>query len=77
MNLVEERLRQSGNSAVVFVLYKNLNSKNMISSVHRILKKRSIVTWYEGGARQNLFWKVVDLALVALLGEPPISVIHG
>ena len=76
LNLVEERLRRSGNSAVIFVLYKNISSKNMISSLHRTLKQKAILTWYEGGRRENMFWKVVVLALGSPLGEPPISVIQ-
>ena len=75
-NLVEERIRHSGDSAVVFVLYKNISSKSMISCVHRTLKKRSILTWYEGGNRGKMFWKVIVLALEAPLGEPPVSVIN-
>ncbi|XP_061169333.1 toll-like receptor 3 [Saccostrea echinata] len=39
-NLVEERIRQRGESTVVFLLFKTINSKNMISSVHRTLKKK-------------------------------------
>ncbi|XP_061169126.1 toll-like receptor 13 [Saccostrea echinata] len=77
VNLVEERLRQKGETSVVFLLYKSINSNNMISSLHRTLKKRSVVTWYEGGARETVFWKVVVLALESPLGEPPVSVVNG
>ena len=76
MNLVEERLRKSGNSATVFVLYKSISSKNMISSLHRVLKERPILTWFKGGTREKMFWNVVCLAVGAPLGEPPISVIQ-
>lgn len=76
-HLVEERLRQRGNSSVVFVLYKNISSKNMISSLHRTMKNQSIVTWHEGGAREKMFWKVVILAVQSPLGEPPVSVLNG
>lgn len=76
-HLVEERLRQRGNSSVVFVLYKNISSKNMISSLHRTVKNQSIVTWHEGGAREKMFWKVVILAVQSPLGEPPVSVLNG
>ncbi|XP_061169335.1 toll-like receptor 13 [Saccostrea echinata] len=75
-NLVEERIRQRGDSTVVFLLYKSINSKNMISSVHRTLKKRSVVTWHEGGTKESMFWKVVSLAVEAPLGEPPVSVLE-
>nr|XP_022290732.1 toll-like receptor 13 [Crassostrea virginica] len=76
MNLVEERLRQSGNSAAIFVLYKSISSKNMISSLHRTLKKRDILTWYEGGSREKMFWKIIVMAMKAPLGEPPVSVVQ-
>ncbi|XP_062596803.1 toll-like receptor 13 [Saccostrea cucullata] len=76
-NLVEERLRQKGETSVVFLLYKSINSNNMISSLHRTFKKRSVVTWYEGGTREAVFWKVVVLALETPLGEPPVSVVNG
>lgn len=76
-HLVEERLRQRGNSSVVFVLYKNISSKNMISSLHRTMKNQSIITWHEGGARERMFWKVVILAVQSPLGEPPVSVLNG
>ncbi|XP_048767643.1 toll-like receptor 13 [Ostrea edulis] len=73
-NVVEERLRQRGDSTVVFVLYKNINSRNMIASLHRTIKRQRMITWHEGGTREAIFWKVVILALEAPIGEPPISI---
>jgi toll-like receptor 13 len=75
-HLVEERLRQRGDSAVVFVLYTSINSKNMIASLHRTITRKQIITWHDGGTRETIFWKVVILALKEPLGEPPTSILE-